>query len=453
MSVLITNATLITVDAGSRVIPSGALLIDNGRITDLGPSEEVAARNPDAGTVIDGTGRVVAPGFISTHTHVGYTIFRGRAEDAGLNCVVGMYIPMNTVLAREERCAVGSLTYAELLRSGVTTVLEMEEDADVYAPFVEKLGIRSAMGIMTSDADADAFTRGEYVFDAKVTEAEVKHAVEFAETWHGRADGRITVVMAPNMTINVSPELLRASRREADRLGLRLTTHCGWGEEEYAIVGELHGLSPFEYLRDNGLLAPDTVIAHGYVTDEHNTEVFAHSGACLAHCPLMNATRGQIAPLLDYQKRGIPVSLGIDNMYGDYFEVIRAAVLMARIKNADATAILAADALRLATMGGARALGMEDEIGSLEIGKRADLMMVDYRTFGLRPTLDPVQNLVYHAHASNVEMVMVDGRIVMEQGALVHADGPDLATRAESAAQEAWGRFVHKYGGIAARAG
>jgi len=138
-------------------------------------------------------------------------------------------------------------------------------------------------------------------------------------------------------------------------------------------------------------------------------------------------------------------------MYGDYFEVVRAAVLMARIKNADATAMVAADALRLATMGGARALGMEDEIGSLEIGKRADLMMVDYRTFGLRPTLDPVQNLVYHAHASNVEMVMVDGHIVMEQGALVHADGPDLAAQAESAAQEAWGRFVHKYGGIAAR--
>ncbi|MBT5435161.1 MAG: amidohydrolase family protein [Alphaproteobacteria bacterium] len=451
MSVLITNATLITVDDDDRVIEDGAIAIDDGRITDLGATPEVLVRNPAPGRTIDGAGRVVAPGFISTHTHVGYTIFRGRAEDHGLNCVVGMYIPMNTVLQREERCAVGSLTYGELLRSGVTTVLEMEEDADVYAPFVERLGIRSAMGIMTSDADADAFTRGEYVFDPKVTEAEVKHAVEFAETWHGRADGRITVMMAPNMTINVSPELLRASRREADRLGLRLTSHCGWGEEEYDIVSELHGVSPFEYLRDNGLLAPDTVIAHGYVTDEHNTDVFAHSGACLAHCPLMNATRGQIAPLLDYQKRGIPVSLGIDNMYGDYFEVVRAAVLMARIKSADATAILAADALRLATMGGARALGMEDEIGSLEIGKRADLMMVDYGTFGLRPTLDPVQNLVYHAHASNVELVMVDGRIVVEEHGLVHADGRELAASAESNAQEAWGRFVAKYGGIAAR--
>ena len=451
MSVLIRNVTLITVDADDRVIEGGALLVEDGRIVDLGPVEEVVGRHAPPQQEVEGEGRVVAPGFVSTHTHVGYTIFRGRSEDAGLNCVVGMYIPMHTVLRREERCAVGSLTYAELLRSGVTTVLEMEEDADVYAPSVEKLGIRSAMGIMTSDADADAFTRGEYVFDPKVTEAQVKQAAEFAESWHGRADGRITVMMAPNMTINTSPELLQASRREADRLGLRLTTHCGWGEEEYAIVGELHGKSPFEYLRDNGLLADDTVIAHGYVTDDHNTGVLAHSGACLAHCPLMNATRGQIAPILDYQKRGIPVSLGIDNMYGDYFEVIRAAVLMARIKSSEAQAILAPEALRLATMGGARALGMDHEIGSLEIGKRADLMMIDYRTFGLRPTLDPVQNLVYHAHASNVDMVMVDGRIVMEQGALVHADGANLAAAAESHAQEAWGRFVTKYGGIVAR--
>ena len=127
-----------------------------------GSSDEVAASHPKADRIIDGTGKVVAPGFISTHNHVGYTMFRGRAEDAGLACVTGMYMPMITILSREERKAVGSLTYAELLKSGVTTTLQMEEDADVYAPFVEQLGCRSFMGIMTQDADLDAMTRGEY---------------------------------------------------------------------------------------------------------------------------------------------------------------------------------------------------------------------------------------------------------------------------------------------------
>ncbi len=450
MWTLIRDATVITVDGGFGIHSPGAVLIDGAWIADVGPSEAVVARSPVADHVIDGRGKVVAPGLVSTHNHVGNTMFRGRAEDAGLSCVVGMYLPMSTIVTREERCAVGSLTYGEMLRSGVTTVLEMEEHADVYASFVEKLGIRSFMGIMTQDADVDAMAKGEYRFIKQLTESQLAQACEFAESWHGRADGRIQVMMTPNMTICASPELLRGCRREADRRGLRLSTHVGWGAEETAIVRRLHGVTPYEYLRDTGLLADDVCVAHCYVSDEADTDVLAASGAAVAHCPLMNAVRGQIAPIQKYEKRGITIGLGIDNMFGDFFEVVRAAVTMARIKAGHPQAMLAKDALRLATIGGAKALGLEHEIGSIEKGKRADLIVLDYRNFGLRPTLDPVQNLVYHAHATDVETVMVDGRIVVEGGKLVHADAGRLVAGAEEAAQEAWGRFVEKYGGISA---
>ena len=120
----------------------------------------------------------------------------GRAEDAGLGCVTGQYFPMTTVVTREERRAVGSLTYAEMLRSGVTTVLEMEEDADVYAPFVERLGIRSFMGIMTLDVEVDGLRHERYRYDPALRQAQVRQAVEFAEGWHGKADGRIHAIMA-----------------------------------------------------------------------------------------------------------------------------------------------------------------------------------------------------------------------------------------------------------------
>ena len=146
MSLLITNATVLTVDAGDRVIDDGAVYVENGRIAAVGPSAELEQAHAGAARVIDGTGKVVLPGFVSTHNHVGYTFFRGRAEDMGLGCVTGQYFPMATVASREERLAVGSLTYAELLKSGVTTTLEMEEEADVFAPFVESLGVRSFMG-------------------------------------------------------------------------------------------------------------------------------------------------------------------------------------------------------------------------------------------------------------------------------------------------------------------
>jgi cytosine/adenosine deaminase-related metal-dependent hydrolase len=451
MSLLIRDATVITVDPRQRILDPGAVYVEGSRIVDVGPSAEVVARHPTASRVLDGRRKVVVPGFVSAHTHVGYTLFRGRAEDAGLGCVTGQYFPMTTVVTREERLAVGSLTYAELLRSGVTTVLEMEEDADVYAPFVERLGMRSLMGIMTLDVDVDGLRHDRYRYDAGLREAQVRQAVEFAEAWHGKGDGRIGVIMAPNMTISSSPELLRASRATADRLGLRLSIHLGWGPGEVAATRRLHGVSPFEYARTHGLLARDVVAAHCYVVDDADVALLAESGAAVAHCPLMNAVRGHIAPVAELLSRGVPVSLGIDNMFADYFDVLRACVLMARIRARDATTMLTPQALELATMGGARALGLEREIGSIEAGKRADLVVLDYRAFGLTPTLDPVQNLVYHGHAKDVETVLVDGRVVVEGGRLVHADGGALLDGAQEAATGAWQRFVAKYGGIMAR--
>ena len=450
MSLLIRDATVITVDPQRRILEPGAVYVEGARIVDVGPSAEVVRRHPTAARVLDGRRKVVIPGFVSAHNHVGYTLFRGRAEDAGLGCVTGQYFPMTTVVTREERQAVGSLTYAELLRSGVTTVLEMEEDADVYAPFVERLGIRSLMGIMTLDVEVDGLRHDRYRYDAGLRAAQLRQAVEFAESWHGRADGRISVIMAPNMTISSSPELLRESRTAADRLGLRLSIHLGWGTGEVAATRRLHGQSPFEYARAHGLLAPDVTVAHCYVVDDGDIALLADTGAAVAHCPLMNAVRGQIAPVAELLRRGVTVGLGIDIMFADYFDVVRACVLVARIRARDATTMLTPQALELATMGGARALGLEREIGSIESGKRADLVILDYRAFGLTPTLDPVQNLVYHGHAKDVETVLVDGRVVVDDRRPVHVDGAALIDAAQEAATAAWGRFVAKYGGTMA---
>ena len=232
-------------------------------------------------------------------------------------------------------------------------------------------------------------------------------------------------MMTPNMTISSSPELLRESREAADRLGLRTSMHLGWGEYEAEVMQRLRGRTAFEYARDAGLLAADTVCAHCYVVSDSDTDVLAAARAAVAHCPLMNSVRGHIAPIVEFRARGIPVTLGIDNMFADHFEVLRACVTAARIKTGDARVLQSPEVLRLATMDGAQALGMGTEIGSVEVGKRADLQMLDYRRFGLTPTLDPVQNLVYHA-----------GALIADAGA---------------AADAAWGRFVEKYGGTFAR--
>lgn len=447
MSLLIRNAVVVTVDAGRTIHNSGAVYVEGNRIVDIGPSDAVAARYPNAKRVIDGHGKVVAPGFVNIHSHVGYTVFRGRSEDAGFKAPTGLYFPMSTILAPSERAAIGSLTYLELLRSGCTTTMELEEDVECLAPFVEKLGTRSAMGELIGDADPDGMVRDEFRFDAQANRDQLARAEGFAERWHGRADGRITAILAPNMTISSSVEQLRAVRAIADKRGLRVSIHLGWSRYEYDVARKLHGAGPFEFARSQGLLAPDVIATHCYVIEDADIDRLAETGAHVAHCPLMNSFRGCIAPVTVLRERGVNVALGIDNMFGDYFDVLRSAVTCARIQRQDPVAMLSTDALEMATMAGARAMGMEREIGSLEIGKRADLIMLDYRALGLQPMLDPVQNLVYHAHAHNVELVMVDGRILLEEGEPTQVDRHEVIDAATRAAAAAWGRFEVKYGG------
>jgi len=452
MSLLIKNATVLTVDGKGTIHEPGAVYVEGKRIVDVGPSEAVAARHPKAFRVIDGRGKVVAPGFVNIHSHVGYTVFRGRSEDAGFKAPTGLYFPMSTIIAPAERAAIGALNYVELLRSGCTTVMELEEDVEGLAPFVEKLGVRSAMGEMIGDADPDRMVQGEFVFDPRANAAQLERARGFAERWHGRADGRITAILAPNMTISSSREQLRSMRAIADKMGLRMTIHLGWSQFEHEAARKVHGAGPFEFARDNGLLGRDVVATHCYVIGERDIDILAEAGAHVAHCPLMNAFRGLIAPVNAFRRRGINVALGIDNMFGDYFDVLRAAVICARIKTEDPVALLSTDVLEMATMGGARAMGLEHEIGSLEPGKRADLIMLDYEALGLQPVLDPVQNLVYHAHARDVDLVMVDGAVLVDGGAIATVDRDGVIDAAKRASRAAWSRFEAKYGGPIAAA-
>jgi 5-methylthioadenosine/S-adenosylhomocysteine deaminase len=249
------------------------------------------------------------------------------------------------------------------------------------------------------------------------------------------------------MTISSSKEQLRAVREIADRLGLRISIHLGWSTFEHEAARKVQGAGPFEFARDNGLLGPGTVATHCYVIGGSDIEILAQARAHVAHCPLMNAFRGCIAPVNAFRRSGINVALGIDNMFGDYFDVLRAAITGARIKTQDPVALLAPDVLEMATVGGGRAMGLEAEIGSLEAGKRADLIMIDLRALGLQPVLDPVQNLVYHAHGRDVELVMVDGNVLVDDGEFTTIDRDGVIDAASRAAAAAWSRFEAKYGG------
>ena len=450
MTILISQATVVTGDGAARVLDPGAVMIEGARIIDVGPSDELEARYPDPERRIDGRGMLVAPGLVSAHTHLGYTIFRGQSEDVGLKCVIGQYNPMAEILSREERKALGALTFLELLKSGCTTVVEIEEDADVLAPFAEELGVRAAMGVMVQDIPAAAMLADSYEADPAMGARLNEQAIRFAKEWHGAAGGRISALMAPNMTICSSPEQLKALRAAADRIGCRVTIHLGWGPAENGIVQRLHGMNSLPYADRHGMLGPDVIATHCYVLDRSDMDLLATTGTHIAHCPFMNSFRGHVAPIAELRGRGVNVGLGIDNYFADFFEVLRAAVTVARIRAGSATNVLAGDALEMATMGGARALGLEHEIGSLEAGKKADLIILDARRTGLAPLLNPVPALVYHASPQHVDSVMVEGRFLVEGGRVLPVDEEAIVEEASRAAHAAWGRFIERYGGTMA---
>ena len=448
MTLLVRDATVITMDAARAIYAPGAVLIEGSQIVAVGPSEAVARAAPPDCEVMDASGRIALPGFVSAHNHLGYTVFRGRAEDVGHSPTHRLYLPMSLVMRRDEREALGSLAVAELLRGGVTTVFEMEEQADCLAPFIERSGIRAAIGIMTHDVDLERLMQGDTVFDASVRKGQIDAAVGFAEDWDGAAGGRITTMITANGLSTSSPQLLRSLRRAADRLGLRLSIHLASGEMH--LVQGVHGMDSFEYARANGFLGQDVLAVHCYKADPAGIDAMAETGTHLAHCPVMNQFRGGIAPVVSMRARGVNVGLGIDNYFSDFFDVIRSCIAVARIRADDPEVMQAPEALALATIDSARTLGLEERIGSLETGKQADIQLVDMGRFGLTPVTDPIRTLVYHAHAKDVETVLVDGRVLVRDGALVALDEGELVERAAFAGAAAWRRFHERFGAYSA---
>jgi cytosine/adenosine deaminase-related metal-dependent hydrolase len=450
MTLLINHATVITVDPNRRVLTDCSIVITNDKITALGPSHEIGTQYRDATTVIDAAGKVVLPGFVSAHNHVGYAVFRGRAEDVGYAPTHRLYLPMSGVITNSEREVIGALAVTELLRGGVTTILEMEEDAELFAPFIASSGIRAFIGVMVNDVNLDALASGQTVFDDTVRTQQLSLAIGLAERWHGQSGGRIQAVMAANGLSMSSPALLKGLRAAADDLGLRISIHLGFGERD--LVESIHHRAQLDYATDCGMLAADVIAVHCYDVDEVEIDMLAKSGTSLAHCPHMNQFRGEVAPIQTMGSRGIQIGLGIDNYFSDYFEVLRSCIASARIRAHDPEVLSAQDALALGTIDAAAVMGLDHEIGSIEIGKKADLQIIDMRRLGLTPTNDPVATLVYHGHGKDVETVIVDGQIVVSNGRVQTADEYALITQASQAATAAWNRFAQRYGSFVAPA-
>lgn len=418
MGLFFKNAILVTMNREREVI-RGGLRVQGDRVAGLGPG----VREEPGDRVIDAGGRALIPGLIQSHVHLCQTLFRGQADDLELMDWLKLHIwPLEGSHDPDSLYYSALLGCGELFKGGTTGIIDMAtvHHTGAVLEAIRESGIRAITGkCMMDGGEGVPGSLGEE------TGASLEESVDLLEKWHNREGGRIRYAFAPRFALSCTPDLLREVGRLARHYGVKVHTHASENRQEVKAVREKTGLGNIQYLQELGLLGPDLVLAHCIWLDPGEEELLVQSQTSIAHCPSSNLKLASgIARVPSLLSRGASISLGSDgapcNNNLDQFMEMRLAALIQKPLWGPA-ALPAREAFEMATRAGARAMGLEEETGSLEPGKKADLALVDLEGLHTSPeqeTENIYARLVYQARSSDVIMTVIDGRVVMEQGHL-----------------------------------
>jgi cytosine/adenosine deaminase-related metal-dependent hydrolase len=415
-------------------VVEGDVSIRDGRIAAIGS-------NPSGphDRVIEARGGYILPGLIQTHIHLCQTLFRGYADDLALMDWLRTRVwPMEAAHNPSSLRAAALLASTELLCSGTTAVLTMEtvHDTDVVFEAIAESGLRATIGKCMMDFDAQVPARLQ-----EETRRSIDESAAIRARWDGAANGRLRAAFAPRFAVSCSRELLEAVAGLSNQHHALVHTHASESREEIAIVQKNTGArTNIEYLASVKLASPHLCAAHCVWVDEQDQRLIAEHDIKVMHCPGSNLKLGSgIAPVPEMRARGITVSLGADgaacNNRLDMFEEMRLAAVLQAMRQQPGV-LPARDVLWMATRSGARTLGLEHEIGSIEIGKRADVIVVDRDRPHLAPGPDPYSTLVYAVRGSDVRTTIVDGELLVDEFAPVRVDRQEVASEARTAAHE-----------------
>jgi 5-methylthioadenosine/S-adenosylhomocysteine deaminase len=433
MSLLIRSGAVVTMDDRFTIV-DGDVSIRDGRIAAIGSN---ITEHHDL--VIDARGGYVLPGLIQTHIHLCQTLFRGYADDLPLMDWLRTRVwPMEAAHTPETLRAAARLATTELLSSGTTAVLTMEtvHDTDAVFEAVAESGLRATIGKCMMDFDAQVPKRLQ-----EETQSSLDESLAIRARWDGAENGRLHAAFAPRFAVSCSRALLEAVAGLSHQHHALVHTHASESRDEVAIVRKISGgLSNLEYLASVHLASPRLCAAHCIWVDDREQQLLADHDVKVMHCPGSNLKLGSgIAPVPELRARGITVSLGADgaacNNRLDMFEEMRLAAVLQAMRKAPG-ALPAREVLWMATRAGARTLGLEHEIGSLEVGKRADVIVVDRDRPHVAPGPDPYSTLVYAARGSDVRTTIVDGDVLVDDFLPIRVDRAHISAEARSAAHD-----------------
>ncbi len=437
--ILVEGGAVLTVDDHFTIHDPGWLHIDGDRIAALGPGPAPAGLRTRVGRTIDATGAVVMPGMTNAHTHLFQTFFRGLADDKPLltwlrDCIW----PAAVHLDRETARLAALVGLIENLRTGATSVIDHQyihvDDTidDAVCSAAEQSGVRFLLARGWADRN----------YEPRLTEAAptvVRRSRQVRARWHGHDDDRIRVELAPLIPWGCSDAAMRVTAAVARSWGAGVHIHCAETAVEVDMSLDERGLRHVEWLEALGVLGPDLQLAHSVWLDDHELDLVARRGAVVVHCPVSNMYLASGIPrIVDMRTRGITVALASDgpgsNNRQDLFEAMKVAVLLQKIDRLDAMALQPEDALEIACGGGARAFGTPHLTGRLAVGRKADLVVVDLASVSIAPVHRLASALVFNATPGDVTHVVVDGRLLVDEGRVTVVDEDELVIRARQAA-------------------
>ncbi|NMD69911.1 5'-deoxyadenosine deaminase [Bacillus sp. DNRA2] len=428
---LIRNAEIITMNPDNEIV-YGDLLIEKDTISEIGT--KISSLGVEK--IIDASGKTVIPGFIQTHIHLCQTLFRGQADDLELLDWLKQKIwPLEAAHDQESIYYSAMLGIGELIQSGTTAIVDMEtvHHADSAFLAIAGSGIRAISGKVMMDKGNDVPIR---LFES--TKKSLQQSVDLLEKWHNYDHGRIQYAFSPRFVISCTEELLTEVRDLSNQYQVHVHTHASENLEEIRIIEQERGMRNVIYLDHIGLASHRLILAHCVWLNDEEKRIIKERGIKVSHCPSSNLKLASgIAEIPDLMTRQIPISLGADgapcNNNLDMFKEMRLASMIQKSIHGP-TAMNAYTVFKMATIGGAEAVGLEHQIGSLEVGKKADLAILNLEDFHVFPSfgVDPISRLVYSATSADVETTMINGKIIMENRQMKTMDKSIILKEANS---------------------
>lgn len=447
MSYILTDATIVTCDDGRRILHGGAVVVRDGTILAVGPTDDLLRDHPGFER-IPMHNRAILPGLINAHTHTVLMSLKGTVEDWPGEIIYSYMTPVSYAMTGAERSVIAALGCLEAIRSGTTTLVDPFRHVSTYAGAMADTGMRLWLSESCADIDTRKIRFGDYSVDEAFGQTFLDRTDALVETWHGARNGRVNCQIAAHAPDNCSPAMLAQLMDRAGRHGLTRTCHLAQSRGEVSSVAARYdGLTPAGYLDREGFLGPDLTSAHWTYCTRADVDLLAERGVRMVHCPASSSRRGMHrAPVGWIQDAGVEITLGTDNMSEDMFHTMAFGSVLHRTRwghdEATPSAPEPQQVLDMVTRTAAASVGAAGQIGQIRPGFKADLTVLRLNSAALRPIIRLVSNIVHYAHPGCVDAVIVDGDWIMRDGRVLTIDEDALLAEAQAVTRAVWDRMI-----------